>query len=130
ELVVGAEYLLDQDVLLADLGTATFRLIAGHARACYAFSFVVTLLPCATFELGSLSASSTGAQTSSSGSLWASPGLAARVRWPSDSVLAGFLDTGFAFPLSRPEFIVNNIRHVHQASPVTARLGLGLELLL
>jgi len=56
------------------------------------------------------------------------PALAVRARWPNDGMVAGFLDTGFAYALSRPEFVLDNIRPVHQASAVTARLAFGLEL--
>jgi hypothetical protein len=128
ELELGAEYFPGQHVALADRGTARFQLLAAHSRACYALALPIVVSPCATFELGTLSASSTGPQTTSSGSLWASPGIAARARWPSAGDVAISLDTGVGYALWRPEFVIDNIRHVYQASPFTARLGLGLEL--
>jgi hypothetical protein len=127
EAELGAFSLVGQHAALAGRGTATLSLVTASARACWAFRFAVTIAPCATFELGSFGANSTGTMTTSASSLWVAPGFALRGRWPNEGRVAGLADAGLAFGLDRPEFVLDNVRHVHQAAAATARAGIGFE---
>ena len=127
ELEVSAAYLAGQHVSLADRGSATFYLLTTAARACYAGRFVVTLAPCVAMELGGLGAQSTGPSTSSAAGLWLAPSFSFRVRWPSEGPFAATGDLGAALALTRPEYVLDNVRHVYQTAPLTARAGIGME---
>ncbi len=127
ELEVGALYLAGQHRTLADRGGATFYLATLAARVCYAFALGVTLSPCLSMELGALGAASNGPSTSSAASPWVAPGFAFRARWPESARIAAVADVGGAVALDRPEFVLDNVRHVYQAAPFTARGTFGVE---
>jgi hypothetical protein len=134
DLELGAAFLPDQHVTLSDRGTAKLHLLTAQARGCYRFfaigfssASLLGLFPCATFDVGSLSASASGPETTSASSLWVAPGLAVRARWPATSDFGAFIDAGSAYALWRPEFVLDGVRHIHQASPFTGRLGFGLQ---
>jgi hypothetical protein len=127
ELEGGLLYLSGKHADLGDRGAATFYLATATARICYVVALAVPIGPCASMDLGALGATSTGPQTISAASWWATPGVSVRARWPKESLLAVSGDVGAGLALSRPEFVLDGVRHVYQTAPVTARGTIGLE---
>ncbi len=127
EAELGLLYLAGQHATLGDRGAATFYLATASARLCYVVPLALAVGPCAWMDLGTLGAASTGPLTTSAASLWAAPGFSVRVRWPKDGRLAASGDLGAAIALARPEFVLDGVRHVYQAAPLTARGTIGIE---
>jgi len=133
-LELGGELYPDRHALVAkgspfggDVG-----LVAGYGGVCYNPLATPTfeLGPCAEMELGRLHATGAGADHTTSGaSLWAAPRAGVLFGVFPLSFLGLRVHAAAAFPLERPEFVLDNVpgRVVHQPGPVAGRLEWGVE---
>jgi len=133
-LELGGELYPDRHALVAkgspfggDVG-----LVAGYGGVCYKPLATPTfeLGPCAEMELGRLHATGAGADHTTSGaSLWAAPRAGVLFGVFPLSFLGLRVHAAAAFPLERPEFVLDNVpgRVVHQPGPVAGRLEWGVE---
>jgi hypothetical protein len=128
---VGASYFLSRSGSIAersDVG-ATFRLVSANVRACYELrSFSVALAPCLDGGLAWTSANGFGniaiAHVSSVG---LTVGADVMARWLVTKHLAPYVRVGGLVPLARPEFAVQGLGTVYQATPIVLRGGIGIE---
>ena len=105
------------------------RLVAGDARACYAFPIQrLELGPCAGLELGRMSADGFGVRHPGSGSaLWIAPLIGATAALSLLPRLALRLDLAALAPVERPPFVLESVGDVFGASRVVGRASLGVE---
>jgi hypothetical protein len=107
-----------------------FSLASGYAGACAAFTVARSfeLGPCAGFELGALGARAVGTfERNEPVLLFAAPSAGGFARLRLSPSFALRVDAAAAFPFSRHRFLLENVGVVRAVSPVTARLGVGLE---
>jgi hypothetical protein len=106
------------------------RLLYGAADACLPAGLGrVTLLGCAAFELGRLSAEGTGiARPRLGSSRWSTVTAEVGLGFNLSSRLAMVVRAGAGVPLSRPEFVIDGGTRVHRPSSVLARVSTGVEL--
>jgi hypothetical protein len=112
-----------------------FGLLEGAARGCAAYAWrALEVGPCVGVGVDHMSASGRGSQVTLSGSgTWASGQGAAVAAFSLTRALAISGSAGFVVPFARPTFVVDSASSTaefpaHRPAPVSARLGLGLEL--
>jgi len=107
------------------------RLATGEATGCYALlrNRALELSPCLGLELGSMAASSFGAESNGSGSaLWVAPLAEVEAAVPIGRYVAAWLGLAAIVPALRPPFVFDPSGTVFTAGPVVGRATVGLEL--
>lgn len=113
----------------ASAAGGSFGLLSGGARACYALTRGIEVLPCLGVEVARIAASGFGAATVSD---------ADSVTWGPEALLAGRLPVagpisvrvalGAFAPISRQSFVISAAGTVHQPAVVALRTFVGPEL--
>jgi len=111
---------------------ASIGLLAGSVAACVPFAVKPSafgLSACAGWELGQLSGSGTHVSTPfHQRRFWSAPRFDVAGRWAlSETALALELLVTAAAPLTRDDFVVEDLGSVHRPANVVGRLGLGLS---
>lgn len=82
---------------------------------------------CAGLEAGRLSGTGFGSREQRTGhALWAAPGVEALFAPALASALSLQVSAGIFIALRKPEFAIDGVGVVHQPSPVSARVELGM----
>ncbi len=131
-LELAGSYFAERRATLAtqnDVG-ARFRLGAMNARGCYLARVAHAALgPCVDIGVAWTRAEGFGPiQTYQASSTTPILGGAAFAEWQIARFFAPFMRFGASTPLSRPEYAIEALGHVHRAPPVVVRAAVGIEM--
>jgi hypothetical protein len=107
---------------------ATFSLVSGGARACWALTRGISFAPCLGAEIVRVTGKGFGAARVSEEDAWTvAPEAAFTLRVPITRGLALRAGLGALVPVSRRAFVIAPYGALHEPSPVAVRAFLGPE---
>lgn len=107
---------------------ATFTLLSGGARACWALTRGVEIAPCAGLDVGRLGATGFGAQrVADGGAVVVAPEGLVALRVPLAGPIGLRAGLGVLAPISRQSFVITARGTIHEVPAITVRGFLGPE---
>jgi hypothetical protein len=121
-IAFGAAF-VPQEERLSDGSGARFELVLGGGAACLLRERgAFRLAGCAAFEAGAMSAEGFGVTRPGQETVpWLAPRIEARAELVLTNEVRLMLGVGATFPLTRHNFVLNQVQPLHRASAVTAR---------
>jgi hypothetical protein len=129
-VAIGGAAFATQEVHVSPTAGGSFQLALGAVLACVPYELArFTALGCGGFELGRMAGRGLGVGQPRLGqALWEAARAELGAAVPLGPRLALDVRAGVAVPLSTPPFVVDGTTQVHQASGLTGRASVGLEI--